>query len=68
MAVDLYGFWLCWHLEGGFEGLRRVGMSRSAIYRRIRLFRRAFNAHPDEFQMPGVSIDLEAFHGGDPHP
>lgn len=64
MTVDLLGFWLCWQLEGGFEGLRRLGMSRSAIYRRVRLFRMAFNAHPDEFRLPGVSLDLEAYHRG----
>jgi len=64
MAVDLFGFWLCWHLEGGFEGLRRAGMSRSAIYRRLKLFRKHFGAHPDEFEMPGVSIDLAAYHEG----
>jgi hypothetical protein len=63
MTSDLLGFWLCWHLEGGFEGLRRLGMSRSAIYRRIRLFRVAFKAHPDEFEVPGVLIDLKAYHG-----
>lgn len=68
MTADLMGFWLCWHLEGGFEGLRRLGMSRSAIYRRIRLFRVAFDAHPDEFQVPGVSIDLKAYHGDRPSP
>ena len=33
------GFWLVWHLEGGFEGLRGLGMSRASIYRRIKLFR-----------------------------
>lgn len=63
-AVDLFGFWLVWHLEGGFEGLRRSGMSRSAIYRRLRLFRKLFGVHPDEFQMPGVTIDLAAFQEG----
>ena len=28
VAMDLMGFWLAWHLEGGFEGLRQMGMSR----------------------------------------
>ncbi|HXQ00181.1 MAG TPA: hypothetical protein VN845_08970 [Solirubrobacteraceae bacterium] len=65
LTADLLGFWLVWHLEGGFEGLRRLGMSRSAIYRRVRLFRIAFNAHPDEFSVPGVSIDLKAYHRGE---
>lgn len=64
LTVDLLGFWLVWHLEGGFEGLRRLGMSRSAIYRRVRLFRIAFKAHPDEFSVPGVSIELDAYHQG----
>ena len=63
-VVDLVGFWAVWHLEGGFEGLRRMGMSRASIYRRIKLFRVAFGAHPDEFEMPGISLDLVAFREG----
>jgi hypothetical protein len=60
-AADLLGFWLVWHLEGGFEGLRRHGMSRSSIYRRISLFRRITGQHPDEFELPGVTIDVAAY-------
>jgi hypothetical protein len=63
-VVDLFGFWLWWHLEGGYEGLRRAGMSRSAIYRRLRLFRKTFGVHPDEFELPGVTVDLAAFQEG----
>ena len=62
--VDLVGFWVVWHLEGGFEGLLAMGMSRASIYRRIKLFRVAFGAHPDEFEMPGITLDLEAFREG----
>ena len=62
--VDLIGFWAVWHLEGGFEGLQRMGMSRASIYRRIKLFRIAFGAHPDEFEMPGITLDLAAFREG----
>lgn len=62
--VDLIGFWAVWHLEGGFEGLQRMGMSRASIYRRIKLFRIAFGAHPDEFEMPGIKLDLAAFREG----
>lgn len=61
MAVDLIGFWLVWHLEGGFEGLRRIGMSRSSIYRRISMFRRAYGRHPDEFELAGVHLDLAEY-------
>lgn len=61
VVADLLGFWLMWQLQGGFEGLRRLGMSRSAIYRRVSAFRRIFGAHPDEFEMPGATIDVEAY-------
>src|SRR3954471_23116032 len=64
MTEELVGFWLIWQLEGGFEGLRRLGLSRSAIYRRVAAFRKAFGAHPDEFSMPGVSVDVTAYLAG----
>jgi hypothetical protein len=62
--VDLVGFWAMWHLEGGFDGLRRMGMSRASIYRRVKLFRVAFGAHPDEFEMPGITLDLAVYREG----
>lgn len=61
LIEDLVGFWLLWQLEGGFEGLQEMGMSRSAIYRRIQAFRKHFGEHPDTFQMPGVTIDLDEY-------
>lgn len=60
IGVDLMGFWLTWHLEGGFEGLLRLGMSRSSIYRRISAFRRFTGLHPDEYEMAGVTLDVAA--------
>ena len=60
-AADLLGFWLVWHLEGGYEGLRRNGMSRATIYRRISTFRSLTGQHPDEFELPGVEIDVRAY-------
>lgn len=65
MTADAVGFWLMWHLEGGFEGLQRLGMSRSGIYRRINNFRRIMKAHPDEFEFPGVTIDLQTYLNAD---
>ena len=62
--VDLVGFWVVWHLEGGFEGLLRMGMSRASVYRRIKLFRIAFGEHPDEFVMPGIALDVAAHREG----
>lgn len=61
VVLDLTGFWLMWHLEGGFDGLRRLGMSRSSIYRRIKLFRSTLGVHPDEYVLPGVTLDLAAY-------
>jgi hypothetical protein len=60
-AVDLIGFWLVWHLHGGFEGLQQLGMSRASIYRRIKLFRSSYGVHPDEFELPGVTLDIETY-------
>ena len=67
ITFDLYGFWIVWHLLGGFEGLQKppteggLGMSRSAVYRRIQLFRRTTGRHPDEFTIPGVEIDIAEY-------
>lgn len=61
-TFDLVGFWVAWHTCGGFEGLQKnVGMSRSAVYRRISAFRTVFGEHPDTFRMPGVEINVEEF-------
>jgi hypothetical protein len=61
-ATDLFGFWLLWRLLGGFEGLQEnLGMSRSTIYRKISAFRSVFGEHPDVYEFPGVTVDVEAF-------
>jgi hypothetical protein len=65
MTPDLVGFWLVWQLEGGFEGLQRLGMSRASIYRRISLFRKIVGVHPDEFRFPGVTIDVATYLRGE---
>src|SRR6266516_1950257 len=61
VMMDLAGFWLLWHVEGGFEGLLRLGMSRASIYRRVRLFRRLMGVHVDAYEMPGVKLDLTKY-------
>jgi hypothetical protein len=38
-----------------------MGMSRSSIYRRISLFRKIFGVHPDEYQMPGVELNITKY-------
>jgi len=61
MVEDLFGFWLLWHLYGGFEGLEKFGMHPSTIWRKIARFRKMTGQHPDVFRMPGVEIDPEAY-------
>ena len=58
---ELLGFWLCWHLYGGFEGLERAGWERRTIYRRLKKFRLVFKKHPDEYGVVGVDVDPKAF-------
>lgn len=61
-VVELVGFWVAWHLYGGFEGLvERVGMHPSTVWRKVRKFRVAFKEHPDVYKMPGVTIDPAAY-------
>ena len=64
---DLIGFYFTWHMHGGYDGLRELGMSRSAIYRRVGLFRRVFGQHPDEFVMPGMGLDVAAYLANKPY-
>jgi hypothetical protein len=57
VVEDMIGFWVIWHLYGGFEGLERFGMHKSTIWRKVARFRQMTGQHPDEFKMPGVEID-----------
>ena len=61
-VIELVGFWVAWHLYGGFEGLvERAGMHPSTVWRKVKRFRVAFREHPDVYEMPGVKVDAEAF-------
>src|SRR3972149_9193746 len=46
-SEEMLGFWVAWHLYGGFEGLRRAGWSERTIYRRLKRFRLVFKNEPD---------------------
>lgn len=65
MALDsaqgLIGFWVLWQLEGGLEGLERLGLPRSTVYRKVKAFIESFGEHPDTFQFPGLAADPEAY-------
>lgn len=61
-TADMLGFYMAWHLYGGFEGLQEgLGMHPSTIWRKVAKFRRLFGVHPDEAEFAGVKIDREAF-------
>lgn len=61
-SISSLGFWLVWHGTGGFEGLRRIGMPETTIWRYVKNFREGFGVHPDEFEMAGVNLDEVRLH------
>src|SRR5437660_1129418 len=61
MTSDLVGFYVIWHLHGGFEGLVESGMHPSTVWRKVKRFRMAFGQHPDEYRFPGVTINAKQY-------
>lgn len=61
IVEDMIGFWVMWHLYGGFEGLEEFGMHKSTIWRKVARFRKMTGSHPDVFKMPGISIDPKSY-------
>lgn len=55
---ELLGFWLAWHLAGGFSKLQEAGWHRTTIHRKMRRFRARYGEHPDEFSLPWLRLDL----------
>ncbi len=55
---ELIGFWTAWHQAGGFGNLERGGWHRATIFRKLRRFRTAFGAHPDEYRFDWIRLDL----------
>jgi hypothetical protein len=61
-TMDMMGFYMAWHLYGGFEGLQEaLGCLRRRSWRKVAKFRRILGVHPDEATFAGVTIDREAF-------
>jgi hypothetical protein len=56
---ELIGFWVAWHLAGGFAALEEGGWHRATIFRKIRRFRARYGAHPDEYTFPFIRLDCE---------
>ncbi len=59
--AELLGFWLAWHLAGGFRQLEQSGWHRATIFRKVRQFRDAYGAHPDETDFPWLTLDLRSY-------
>lgn len=55
---ELLGFWVTWHLAGGFDELEQWGWHRATIYRKIKQFRDELGAHPDEYVFDWITLDL----------
>jgi hypothetical protein len=54
---ELIGFWVAWHLAGGFEHLVRSGWHRATIYRKVHRFRARYNKHPDEYVFEHIKLN-----------
>jgi hypothetical protein len=61
LSSEMMGFWMSWHLYGGFEGLEKAGWHRATIYRKLKRFRMVFHKHPDEYKVVGVTLDPKEF-------
>ena len=46
VVEDMIGFWVMWHLYGGFEGLEEFGMHKSTIWRKVARFRKMTGSTP----------------------
>lgn len=58
---ELLGFWLAWHLAGGFRQLEVSGWHRATIFRKVRQFRDSYSVHPDQADFPWLTIDLRTY-------
>ena len=54
---ELIGFWVAWHVAGGFDQLEEAGWHRATIFRKIKRFRDTYGVHPDEYEFPWLTID-----------
>lgn len=57
-SSELIGFWVMWHLAGGFDQLEGAGWHRATIFRKIKRFRDEFGQHPDAYDFPYLTIDF----------
>lgn len=56
---ELIGFWVTWHLLGGFDQMEKQGWNRATLFRKIKRFRDHYDMHPDEYEFPWLKIDFD---------
>lgn len=57
---ELIGFWVCWHLIGGFDRMEESGWNRATLFRKIKRFRDTYGKHPDEYEFSWLKIDFDS--------
>lgn len=59
-VARLIGFWVLWHLTGGFDGLKAAGWPRSTIWRSRQDFVKVFGVEVEDF-LPEMVADIGAW-------
>lgn len=54
---EAIGFWIAWHLTGGFDRLVASGWHRATVYRKLHRFRVRYGKHPDEYLFPYIKLN-----------
>jgi len=58
---EAIGFWVAWHLAGGFAQLEAAGWHRATLYRRLHRFRIRYGQHPDEYVFPYIKLNFKRY-------
>ncbi|MGE0881259.1 MAG: hypothetical protein AB7L13_12420 [Acidimicrobiia bacterium] len=59
LLSELIGFWVMWHVSGGFDRLEQAGWHRATIYRKVARFKDFFGVHPDDYEFGWLHVDAE---------
>lgn len=59
-VTRLVGFWLMWHLMGGYEGMRALGWGKTATWKNRIQFREVFGVEVEDF-MPEQAAEVLAW-------
>lgn len=55
----LLGFWVCWHVFGGLNGMIETGLwSQSGTYEQLKQFKETYGCTPDEL-LPELALEIK---------